>query len=136
MTNPADATPDARVDAGALDASLDAGRPRCEPAPAQVAVVETPPGAYDVALAGDTAYVATWEGVAVLDLSDPLDSRLIGSVPLTFTWSTSVAAAGDLAIVRTLGSLRVVDCSDPANHRRGRQGLARLPTESRSQGTP
>jgi len=67
---------------------------------------------------GDVAYVADFNGgVAVIDVADPLDPRLLTLVGFDdpgFGAALAIEVVGDLAYVATVEGLRVLDVTDPA----------------------
>lgn len=75
--------------------------------------------AYDVVVAGDHAYVASYSGsrLTVVDISDPASPSVTGSAnSADLSGASSVAVAGDYAYVAALsGKLTVVDISNPAS---------------------
>ncbi|HBY94258.1 MAG TPA: hypothetical protein DEP84_09895, partial [Chloroflexi bacterium] len=88
-----------------------------------------PPGpTYDVAVAGNYAYVAAqWAGLRVVDVSNPASPREVGASDNPGdAWDVAVAVAGNYAyvvhyvyetnMIRDSG-LRVVDVSNPASPR-------------------
>ena len=88
---------------------------------------------FDVAVAGDHAYVTTWSGLHVFDISHPASPQPVGSYDTSSDaseWVTRrVAVWGNYAYVaewwrddeqsqRDQGRLEVIDLNDPANPRR------------------
>jgi len=75
--------------------------------------VDTPSSAYDVTLSGNLAFVADRDsGLQVVDVSDPQNPFIIGSVDTSD--ALSVALSGNLAFVADgYGGLQVADVSDP-----------------------
>jgi hypothetical protein len=73
-------------------------------------------GCVDVAVVGDTAYVAnTVSGLHVLDVSDPSNPVEVGDLATPGT-ATGVTVSGDHAFVAAgEAGLRIVDVSEPAN---------------------
>lgn len=73
--------------------------------------------ALDVAVAGNYAYVADWEGgiLRIVDVSDPTTPVTVDTMRFVGS-TTGVAVAGDYAYVETwLDGLHVLDISDPTN---------------------
>ena len=70
---------------------------------------------FDVAARGDTAYVASWVSVQVLNLSNPSSVVEIGSHPICC--SRGLALQGDRLFVANPESLQVLDVSDPSEPR-------------------
>jgi len=90
-------------------------------APQQVAACN-PAGGYtrDVAVSGQYAYLTDYDnGLQVLDLSNPIQPRLVASVPIVGAWNVTVsgrrAFVGDSFCASALHSLHIVDITDPAN---------------------
>ena len=74
-----------------------------------------PSSAQDLVLRGGYAYVASGgAGFHVLDLSDPIAPRIVGSVDMP-NWTVDVALSGDYACVADMAVLQVVDVADPAS---------------------
>lgn len=100
-------------------------------APQQIATYEfNGPGldeANDMAIAGDTAYVITWDYFALLDISDPFDPRLISIAPIG-VHPRQIEVEGNYAYIADSGpgALKVVDVSNP----QAPQLVAQLGTES------
>jgi hypothetical protein len=82
--------------------------------PVQRGYCETPGDAFDVALAGDYAYVADWDaGVSVIDVSDPTNPQVVGQYD-TPGLAMGVAVCGAYAYLAD-GPLRIIDVSDPTS---------------------
>ncbi len=78
--------------------------------------------AYRAGLSGTTAYLVTMhlddsESVLLaIDVSDPADPRLLGSVPVESSVDSTIAASGGLVALATWhDQLEIFDVSDPAN---------------------
>jgi len=79
---------------------------------------DTTGDAYGVYVSGNYAYIATDDGLAVINISDPIDP----GTPVyedTAQSATGVYVSGDYAYlaVGSLGGLAVIDISDPTNPR-------------------
>lgn len=82
-------------------------------APTFLEEANTPGLALDVAVAGDTAYVADYDTLQVVNITDPANPDVAGSV-LTPGGAGGVVAAGDTAYVSGgSGGLNVIDVSNP-----------------------
>ncbi len=70
---------------------------------------------YDIAIAGDYAYLATWGfGLYVFYIADPSNPVEVGYYYHLFGWATGVAVQGDYAyVVSGLRTLRVINIADP-----------------------
>lgn len=87
--------------------------------------------ATDLALSGHYAYVATYEGLAVVDLADPSRPVLLTNQPSGGTYTTGVAVQGNFAFVAAFDAgLQVFDLIDPAKP--GSVGYAPMPGIARS----
>lgn len=74
-----------------------------------------PGSAQDLVLRGDHAFVACGHaGLQVLDLTDPIAPRIVGSVSMPY-WTADVALCGDYACVANVAALRVIDIADPTS---------------------
>ncbi len=75
----------------------------------------TPGTAYSVTVSGDYAYVADWQaGLVILDISDPTDIVLAGSVDPGYV--LHVVIVGDYAYAAGFyDGLHVIDVNDPGN---------------------
>ena len=73
--------------------------------------------AYDVAVAGDLAFVAAHsQGLQVIDISDPGSPEFVDSYVNIYGYAMDVVVEGDFAFVAFSGlGLRVFDISDPAH---------------------
>ncbi len=78
---------------------------------------------HDIAISGSVAYLAAWSsGVQVVDLTDPQNPLVVGSVPIP-DQTTSIAVSGEYAFCTTSGGdpacergvLHVIDISEPSN---------------------
>lgn len=76
------------------------------------------PGAYalDVAVRDDYAYIANSYSLEVVDISDSLHPRLVGSAATNHN-ANEVTLSGSYACVATSGALMLVDVSDPTDPR-------------------
>lgn len=70
-----------------------------------------------LAIARHTAYVTSWEGLHLLDLSEPTTPRQLGFYPTPNQSAASVAVVGNRAYIVAIG-LHIVDVSDPTALRR------------------
>jgi len=69
----------------------------------------------EVALAGDTLYATTWwDGLLVIDVSDPAAPLLLGSCAVPFAGKVSVGARGAV-VADTYELLHIVDLADPTS---------------------
>ena len=82
----------------------------------EVGSFDTPGSAEGVYVRGDYAYVADyWEGLQIIDVSDPTDPQETGSFDTPGT-AYGVFVSGDYAYVADFQSgLRIIDISDPEN---------------------
>ncbi len=77
--------------------------------------VDLPANVWKVKVAGEYAYVAGGLGLDILDVSDPMNPRVAGNVPIT-NQAFDVAISGSYAYVGDLlYGLHVVDISNPAH---------------------
>lgn len=85
-------------------------------APFRVGVYDTPGFAFDVAIDGGRAYLADGDALRILDISDPTDPKLAGTLPFAGSSNVSgIAVANGIAYVcEGLVGLRIVDVSNPA----------------------
>jgi len=85
----------------------------------EVGSLATGSWAFDVAVAGSIAFVATGSaGLVTIDLADPAAPRLIGTLPVPNGDSVAVAASGNRAFVAAgRAGLQVVDVTDHASPR-------------------
>jgi len=68
----------------------------------------------DIALRGTTAYVATSQGVAAVDIQDPNAPRLLGEIEVDGTALEVAVGLGDTVITAEWDGVRGYDASDPA----------------------
>ena len=86
--------------------------------PERIARVDTPGFAWGVFVEDDFAYVADHNIFQVIDLSDPLNGFIAGSVAIPGGWAKRVVKSGNHAYVPSSGKgLRIIDVSDPENPR-------------------
>jgi len=87
--------------------------------------------ATDLTLSGHYAYAATYEGLAVVDLADPLQPVLLTNQPSGGTYTSGVAVQGNFAFVAAFDAgLQIFDLTDPAKP--GPVGNAPMPGIARS----
>jgi hypothetical protein len=92
------------------------------PAPANtvtietVATLDTTSNAQSVHVVNDIAYVATSNGLELIDVSIPTNPTALGSFSFTSSdQSRDVQVIGNIAYLATLFGLQIIDVSDPAN---------------------
>jgi len=79
-----------------------------------------PDGALDdannITIAGTTAYITTVHGLAVVDLSDPLNPKLIKEIGApALHWPRAIAIQFRYGFVADLDGMKVLDVSEPGN---------------------
>jgi len=81
--------------------------------PTQVGLYETTDASkHDLSIAGDYAYLSTWNGLLVLDISNPANPTAVGFL-LVPTGFDQVVVSGDLALAVGGKRLSVLDVSNP-----------------------
>ena len=86
-------------------------------APVQVGHLPLPLHTRDVVVVGDLAYVANYNLLRVVDVSDPTDPQLVGSAAIPGGYSSNLAVAGNHAYMGAVSSgrgLHAFDVTDPA----------------------
>ena len=95
---------------GGVIAVADLTRPEV---PTVVGSTEIPGVAFEIALSGDSAYVAAWNGgLVVVDLSSLSHPSVVGHYD-TLGYARGVTVRGDIAYVATDNGLRILNVSDP-----------------------
>jgi hypothetical protein len=84
-------------------------------APSLAGGLDTPDMVWDVAVAGDKAYVTSPFQLIVVDIGDPAAPSVLGSGG-NVEWNSRIFVSGDRAYVEDghVGGLAVIDVSDPA----------------------
>lgn len=83
--------------------------------PVALDTVDTPGEAYTVAYENGLAYLAdNWKGVAIVDLADPSDLTVVGSLAGEGI-PDELTASGSLAVATSVGDLLFFDISDPTD---------------------
>ncbi|MCU0224355.1 MAG: thrombospondin type 3 repeat-containing protein [Acidobacteria bacterium] len=83
--------------------------------PPPVGTLDLPYAPEEMALEGTQLYLATnWDGLAIIDVSDPAAPALAGTFATTDQSALSVDVSGSVAYVGLVGGLDIVDVGNPA----------------------
>ncbi|MFO0636535.1 MAG: hypothetical protein U0168_27205 [Nannocystaceae bacterium] len=81
---------------------------------AVVATLDTPGDAVNLAVTGGRVYLADYDSLRIIDVTDPAAPSELGAAAGSITWDVAVAG-GHAYLARAYGGVVVVDVADPSN---------------------